>query len=170
MTRSRILVIDPDATSRSRLALFLRKSYLVFVASEGIEAYSKAVEHPPDLVILRVPIPDVEGLDTLRRFRSGAVTNRIPFVILSGDPRRDSVMEAIAAGAADYVLEFDLNLHQFEERLRRLLNPGISAPANSLNPPHNDRSPLRRSPPQTAGAIHQTMESAEVQTIIDQWE
>src|SRR5438045_7775534 len=70
-TRSILIVEDEQSIARFIELELLQAGYQVTLASDGIEALLQASHHPPDLVILDLMIPGVDGLEVCRRLRSG---------------------------------------------------------------------------------------------------
>jgi two-component system KDP operon response regulator KdpE len=98
---TRVLVVDDEPDFRRALAITLRgHGYAVVVAGDGEEALRLAAEAPPDLVVLDLGLPALDGIEVLSRLRAWSDT---PVLVLSG--RSDSVdkVDALDAGADDYV-------------------------------------------------------------------
>ena len=102
MNRSaRILLVDDEVSIQRALAPLLRsRGYVVDVAGSGGEALRKAGEHPPDLVVLDLGLPDIEGTEVCRRLRAVSAT---PIIILSARGREADKVAALDLGADDYV-------------------------------------------------------------------
>jgi len=119
-TLARILVIedDPDIADFIRRGL-IYKDYEVEVAVDGQAGLEAARDRPPDLVLLDLMIPKIDGIEVARRLRTGG---NVPIIILTA---RDSVSDKIAgldAGADDYVtkpFQFDELLARVRAALRR---------------------------------------------------
>src|ERR1700748_256296 len=98
---TRVLVVDDEPQILRALRLNLRvRDYDVHVAATGAEALEVAGRYPPDLVILDLGLPDLDGVEVIEGLRGWA---KAPIIVLSG--RADSVdkVEALDAGADDYV-------------------------------------------------------------------
>ena len=97
----RVLVVDDDETIRRTLRINLRaRGYEVEEVASGRDALSTLEDAPPDLVILDLGLPDVDGVEVLRRLRR---TSRVPVVVLSARHQSDDKVEALDEGADDYV-------------------------------------------------------------------
>ena len=99
-TMSRVLVIEDDPGHRELVTAFLSGArYEVQVAENGRLGLSAATQDPPDLVLLDLYLPDMDGYEVCRRLRQGARTRRTPIVIItvSDDPALNR--RAYAAGA-----------------------------------------------------------------------
>ena len=103
-TRPRILIIeDEQGLTQSLTWYFEHNGYEVAVARDGAEGLQKARATLPDVILLDLMLPRMDGLDVCRELRSGERTGRIPVVMMSA--RSDEVSQArgYAAGADDYV-------------------------------------------------------------------
>jgi len=99
--RPRILVVDDEEpTRRSLRASFAARGYRVFEAPTGQEALAAAGAAHPDLVILDLELPDLDGLDVIRRLREWSST---PIVVLSVRDLEARKVAALDAGADDYL-------------------------------------------------------------------
>lgn len=100
--RPRILLVDDEESILSTLKLFLELSgFQVVTAGDGAEALRLVTEHRPDLIVLDVLMPQLDGRETLRRLRQGG--NWTPVILLTqvgGTPQR---IMAIEEGADDYL-------------------------------------------------------------------
>jgi two-component system, OmpR family, KDP operon response regulator KdpE len=98
---TRVLVVDDEPQILRALRINLRvRDYEVHVAATGAEALEVAGRYPPDLVILDLGLPDLDGVEVIEGLRGWT---KAPIIVLSG--RADSVdkVEALDAGADDYV-------------------------------------------------------------------
>jgi len=98
---TRVLVVDDEPQILRALRINLRvRDYEVHVAATGAEALEVAGRHPPDLVILDLGLPDLDGVEVIQGLRGWT---KAPIIVLSG--RADSVdkVEALDAGADDYI-------------------------------------------------------------------
>jgi two-component system KDP operon response regulator KdpE len=111
---TRVLVVDDEPQILRALRINLRvRSYEVDTAATGAQALETAARHPPDLVILDLGLPDLDGVEVIEGLRGWTTA---PIIVLSG--RADSMdkVEALDAGADDYVTKpFDM-----EELLARM--------------------------------------------------
>ena len=98
---TRVLVVDDEPQILRALRINLRvRSYQVDTAATGAQALEMAARHPPDLVILDLGLPDLDGVEVIEGLRGWTTA---PIIVLSG--RADSMdkVEALDAGADDYV-------------------------------------------------------------------
>ena len=98
---TRVLVIDDEPQIIRALRINLRaRQYEVYTAQTGAQALAEAAHHPPDLIILDLGLPDLDGVEVIAGLRGWT---EAPIIVLSG--RADSMdkVEALDAGADDYV-------------------------------------------------------------------
>lgn len=97
----RILVVDdePDLVHAVRLYLEM-EGYLVFAASNGYEALEKVKEKLPDLVVLDVMMPEMDGFETLQRIREA---HHVPVIMLTVRGEESDKVRGLQMGADDYV-------------------------------------------------------------------
>ena len=108
MRSFRILVVDDSDRFRQFLVLSLRERaefQLVYEASDGLEAVARAEELKPELILLDVGLPGVNGIEAGRRIRKISPNSKILFVSLESSA--DVVQEALHLGAQGYLLKAD---------------------------------------------------------------
>src|SRR5690348_14219991 len=117
--KAHVLLVDDDRhiTDVLRRALAY-EGYGVEVALRGDEALRKALEHPPDLVVLDLMLPGIDGLEVCRRLRASG--NQVPILMLTA---KDSIPDRVAGldqGADDYLVK-PMELEELLARVRALL-------------------------------------------------
>jgi len=100
----RVLVADDDEDILSLVAFRLERSGChVIKASDGEEALRVAVERVPDLAVLDVMMPKMDGYEVMRRLRANEATSHIPVILLTARAQESDVAAGFEAGADDYV-------------------------------------------------------------------
>jgi DNA-binding response OmpR family regulator len=101
---ARILIVEDDPRS-FRLLDFRIKSqgHEVLSAVDGGEAIEVASKEKPDLVLLDIMIPVIDGFQVLRKLKSQEETKNIPVIMLTARSQEKDIVDGIKAGAADYV-------------------------------------------------------------------
>ncbi|RKN41095.1 response regulator [Micromonospora endolithica] len=98
---TRILVVDDEPQILRALHINLRaRRYDVDVAATGAAALKMAASHPPDLVVLDLGLPDLDGIEVIRGLRGWTT---VPIIVLSGRAGSEDKVAALDAGADDYV-------------------------------------------------------------------
>ena len=123
----RALVVDDEATLTDLLAMALRwEGWEVRTAGDGMHAVVAARELRPDVVVLDVMLPDMDGLEVLRRLR--AETPDVPVLFLTAKDAVEDRIAGLTAGGDDYVTK-PFSLEEVVARLRGLLRrTQVSAP------------------------------------------
>ena len=126
---TRVLVVEDEPALARALAITLKaRDYTVEVAHSGAVALDLAAAHPPDLVVLDLGLPDLDGMDVLRALRgwTGA-----PVVVLSARQDSDDKVEALDAGADDYVTK-PFGMAELLARLRAAVRRGAVEPPDPV--------------------------------------
>ena len=98
---SRILLVDDELAIQRAVGPLLRaRGYEVEVAATGVQALQAARDRPPDLVVLDLGLPDLEGTEVCRRIRSAS---SVPILVLSARGAEADKVQALDLGADDYV-------------------------------------------------------------------
>ena len=101
---STILIVDDNAASREALeAILASENYNLQMAEDGIQALEKADAMHPDLILLDVMMPGMDGFEVCRRLRSMPLLAEIPIILLTALDDTASRLEGIEAGADDFI-------------------------------------------------------------------
>lgn len=117
----KILIVDDVATNRIVYKVKLGAAcYAPLLAADGAGCLTLAKQEKPDLILLDLVLPDMSGTEVLRRLRADPATAAIPVVVFSSEGGRQARMEALAAGADDYLTK-SVDDQTLMARLRSLL-------------------------------------------------
>ena len=101
---SKVLVVDDDEVSRSLLkALLSTEGYTVFFAKDGFQALEMAGRISPDVVLLDIMMPELDGFEVCRRLRANPALQTIPVVMLTALDGRDSRLRGLEVGADEFL-------------------------------------------------------------------
>jgi two-component system, OmpR family, alkaline phosphatase synthesis response regulator PhoP len=121
-TKTRILVVEDEIHLAEGLKLNLSlKGYDVMIAVDGISALQEWKEWQPDLIVLDIMLPGIDGLSVLRNIR--LEDERLPILILSARGAPDDRVKGFSYGVDDYLVK-PFNLDEFLLRVDRLLTRG----------------------------------------------
>jgi len=121
---ARILVVDDDLTARSVVAhLLTRDGHEVIQAADGESALRAFAESPPDLVLLDVVMPGIDGFETCARLRTLDPLEDVPIVMLTGADDYEAIDQAFRARATDFMSK-PLNPRLLLQRVRYALRAG----------------------------------------------
>jgi putative two-component system response regulator len=100
----RILVVDDDASVATLLGrLLTRRGYNVEVVGNGADALTAIERTPPDIVLLDMVMPGLNGVDVCRQIKRDVATRLIPVIMITGLGDRESRIDGVAAGADDFL-------------------------------------------------------------------
>ena len=99
-----VLAADDDPDILELVAFRLERSgYTVLQARDGEEALQLALERRPDLAVLDVMMPKIDGFELTRRLRAEEATSRMPIILLTARAQDADVQQGFDAGADDYI-------------------------------------------------------------------
>ena len=126
---TRVLVVDDEPQILRTLAINLRaRGYDVATAGDGAEALESAAAHPPDVVVLDLGLPDMDGAAVIEGLRGWS---SVPILVLSGRSDSADKVDALDAGADDYVTK-PFGMDELLARLRAMVRR--TAPASPEEP------------------------------------
>jgi adenylate cyclase len=118
MTTARILLIeDVPANIQAVSAILREQSYLVNVATSGPQALELLERVRPDLILLDVMMPGIDGFETCRRIKASTIWREIPIIFLTAKTETADIVRGFEVGAVDYVSK-PFNAHELLARVR----------------------------------------------------
>jgi CheY-like chemotaxis protein len=119
--RARVLIVDDERANRQLLEIMLEpEGYELVLATNGEEALAIVERHPPDLVVLDVMMPGMNGYVVTSRIKANPATRHIPVLVLSSLDDRNSRTHGIGAGA-DGFLSKPVDRRELSELVRTML-------------------------------------------------
>lgn len=116
-----VLIVDDEVQILRALQINLNaRGYSTVTAFTGQNALEQAAQHPVDVIILDLGLPDLDGVEVIRRLRRW---NKVPIVVLSARHGSDDKIQALDAGADDYVTK-PFGMDELMARLRAALRRG----------------------------------------------
>ncbi len=103
MERSKVLVVEDHPMSRKMLEAMLRKNYAVISANSGQDAIDLARAEKPDLVLLDIEMPGMDGFQTLEVLKRDVISQAVPVIFLTAREDSQSRDKGLEAGAVDYL-------------------------------------------------------------------
>src|SRR5438876_786656 len=99
-----ILVVDDEPANRELMVALLEpQGYAVLTAEDGQEALDLFANHPPDLVLLDVMMPRLDGVEVCRRLKNNPETRLTPVVLVTALSALDDRVRGLEAGADDFL-------------------------------------------------------------------
>jgi DNA-binding response OmpR family regulator len=102
-TRPLLLLVDDVSENLQLLAQHLKDDYELAFATDGEQAITIAVETSPNLILLDIMMPGIDGIETCRRLKKMPATAAIPIIFLTARTELDDIVRGFEAGAMDYV-------------------------------------------------------------------
>ena len=122
-----VLVVDDEFEIRQLLSTMLTMmGYESFMAEDGLDALEKIPEFQPDILILDVMMPRMDGLTLCRQLRDNAETAALPIIMLSGKAHQEAVQEGLNAGANRYLIK-PTGLDELTQNINEVLVEAASA-------------------------------------------
>ncbi|MBW3589061.1 MAG: response regulator [Actinobacteria bacterium] len=119
----RVLVVDDDQSIQRVLVQTLElEGYEVATASDGVEALETLAGQLPDVVILDVMMPKLDGLDVLKRMRADERTQTVPVILLTARSSQEDIWEGWQSGV-DYYMTKPFDVEELLRFLSHVLNP-----------------------------------------------
>lgn len=119
--RQRLLLVEDSEAIRDALSILLEDAgYTVLQAGRGEDALRIAAEVPPDVVLLDLGLPDMTGLEVVKRMRGDAALAGIPIVAVTGRDEAEDREACRAAGCDDYLVK-PVNTRDLVRRVRELV-------------------------------------------------
>ena len=104
MARARVLIVEDESDIAQLMQFHLaREGYAPTVAASGRVALEAVDQGPPDLVILDIMLPDLDGLEVCRKLKNEPSTNHIPILMVSARGEESDIVVGLELGAEDYV-------------------------------------------------------------------
>ncbi len=100
----RVLIVDDDVDTLRMVGLMLqRQGYEISSASNGEQGLAKAFDEKPDVILLDIMMPDIDGYEVTRRLRKNPLTKSTPILMFSAKTQLDDKVSGYEAGADDYL-------------------------------------------------------------------
>lgn len=116
-----LLVVDDDEFQKKLLARILTDADIdAIFAGSGTEALATLRKHRPDLILMDINLPDIDGVEATRRIKSVATLADVPVIMITGQSGKEVVVESLKVGAVDFVVKpFDKNV--LLDKIRKFL-------------------------------------------------
>jgi len=119
---AKILVVEDDKFLRELIVQkLLREGYTTAEAIDGEEGLKKIKEENPDIILLDIILPGIDGFEVLRRAKEDEKTNDIPVIILSNLGQQEDIDKGVELGAKDYLVKAEFTPGEIVEKVRAIL-------------------------------------------------
>ncbi len=119
----KILLVDDDLYIRDLYAEVLKdENYDVLIASDGEEALAVATATVPDLILLDIMLPKMDGIQVLTKIRENAALKSVPVVMLTNFGQEDLVKQAVNVGSTEYLLKYNITPGEITKKVAEIFN------------------------------------------------
>lgn len=117
-----ILIIEDDEFLRGLINKKLAAEYFnMLSAIDGEEGLKRAKEEKPDLILLDLVLPKIDGFEILSKLKEDPNTSSIPVIILSNLSQKEDIDKGIKLGAADYIIKAQFTPEEIVEKVKNIL-------------------------------------------------
>ncbi|MFC1700841.1 PleD family two-component system response regulator [Patescibacteria group bacterium] len=116
-----LIVEDDEVLLRALYILFHRDEYTVATATDGDTAIKMAQRLKPDVILLDILLPKIDGFGVLRNLKSNPALKHIPIIVLSNLDNTEDVEKAKEMGAKDYFVKSGTNLEFLSDKIKQLV-------------------------------------------------
>lgn len=114
-----ILIIEDDDFFRELLRKKLSsKDFNIFEAIDGERGIAAMKEKKPDLVLLDLLLPNVDGFEVLAKVKSDSDISSIPIIVLSNLGQQEDIEKALKLGASDYLIKSQFDINQIVDKVK----------------------------------------------------
>ena len=118
----KILLIEDDDMLRDLITKRLTKGgYQIVQSIDGISGLKAVEDEKPDLVLLDIVLPGIDGYEILGKIKNNALLSKTPVVMLSNLSQKDDVEKALKLGAADYFIKINFTSEEVLEKIKNIL-------------------------------------------------
>jgi len=137
-----ILLVDDDMTLREMYTERLKaEGYGVMTARDGEEALQIATDNHPNVILLDIMMPKINGLDVLKKLKEQSETKDIPVIVLTALIQDQERKESMARGANDYIVKSETMPGEVIDKVHALINKSpITASEEKPTNPANEKS------------------------------
>ncbi|MEJ0021957.1 MAG: response regulator [Candidatus Doudnabacteria bacterium] len=120
--KTKILIVEDEEILLTALSEELtQEGFAVAGAKDGVEGVEKAVSEKPDLILLDLVMPRLDGIGALKKMKENPVIKEIPVVILTNLSDYDKVSDALSLGAMDYLVKANYRLDELVNKIKTVL-------------------------------------------------
>ncbi len=122
MTTKKILLIEDDKPLQELYELNLKnEGHIVYTADNGQEALSKAIDNQPDIILLDIMLPEIDGFSVLDILKKTPKTEKIPIVILTVLSDSETKQKCESYDIAEFFVKSEVTIPQILKRIKEIL-------------------------------------------------
>ena len=119
--KKKILLVDDDAIFHEIADAILSDEYNLLTAKSGQDALAKLLKYKPDLILLDVVMPEMDGWETYHKIRGISILNHVPVAFITSIDESEGLEQAKRLGASDYFTK-PIDAMDFLRRIEKILN------------------------------------------------
>jgi len=120
--KKKILIVEDDSFLLGMYANKLEMDdYRVFVAEDGKKGLRLALNEKPDIILLDIRLPEIDGFEILKRVKENEETKNIPIILLTNLSQKEDVEKGLAMGADDYLIKAHFMPSEVIDKINALL-------------------------------------------------
>ena len=116
-----LLIEDDDFLSKMYATKLEMEGYHPLIALDGERGLKRALKDKPDLVILDILLPKLDGLEVLRRIKADKRTKQIPVILLTNLSQKEDIQTALNLGASDYLIKAYFMPSEVIEKIKKYI-------------------------------------------------
>jgi len=119
--KKKILLVEDDKALSQALEIALSAGHEVSAIDNGTDALSVATKKTPDIIVLDVGLPDINGISVLKELKNQPATASIPVLVLTNMNDAQTVSDIISAGGKEYIIKSDWSLEDIVKKVDSLI-------------------------------------------------
>lgn len=121
--KKKILIMEDDPfIAKMYVKKLIKQGYIAKQADNGIEGIDMMQIFLPDLVMLDIIMPQMDGFEVIRKLKQDKKFNKIPIIVLSNLGEREHIEKCLALGADDYIIKAHFTPEEAIARIKKILN------------------------------------------------
>jgi len=130
----KVLIVEDDTALFNMYSVELKiKGYDVLNVNDGLQALPKAKDYQPDIILLDIMLPGMNGLNILTELKADPQTADIPVIMLTNYGSEDNVKTALESGAADYIMKYKILPSELSEKIEVVLRTSSNSDVKIAN-------------------------------------
>lgn len=121
--KKKILLVEDDSFLISMYTVkFELENFEVVAAEDGEKGLSLAAEEKPDIILLDILLPKMNGFEVLKELKNNKETNQIPVILLTNLSQKNEIEQGLALGAQDYLIKAHFMPSEVMDKIKKVLN------------------------------------------------
>jgi two-component system, OmpR family, alkaline phosphatase synthesis response regulator PhoP len=121
-TKTTVMIIDDDVSLVNVLQdKLFSEGYLVLTAQNGQEGFSLSIKHHPDIILLDILMPKMNGVEMLKKLRADNWGKNVPILLLTNDSNPEHMEETLKLNANDYLIKSDWKLEDVLVKIKETI-------------------------------------------------